>query len=736
MRSYPFPLSTLFTALSLALALPAVAQQNDATTAKDQDIEVITVSPKGLISYVSAAASKSDVPIVKTPVSVSVLTATRIADLGAETLQDAIGYVAGVYNGPYGVDTRGDWSKIRGVDPIQYLDGLQRQFGHYNNTRPNPYGLESIEILKGPSSVLYGQGSTGGIVNAISKQPKSGTFGEVWAQLGNYERKQLALDYNTELLEDELQTRVVAMFRQSGTQTDYVDDNTLFFAPSLAWQASDDTKITLLGNLQRNQSGSSTQFFPHQGTLLEAPFGQIPSERFVSEPGWDKYDTEQAALTAILVHQLDEDSHVRFTTRYSDSESDYRSIYAWPPKFAADNRTVKRVLSMQEGTARSWLSDLQYHSYITLGNTQHNIVLGVDHQDADTDTDRASGTAGVLDLYAPVYGLVTDLPSSIATSAKPRYADTIKNQQLGVYIQDTFEYEQWVVNLAVRHDNVTSKIKAADPKRKTQQATTGRVGVVYQWQGGLSPYASYSESFKPILGEKPQGGRYEPQQGKQVEVGVKYQPTGTEHLITAALFEIKDENQIRRVAPDFEVQDSSTQVKGFELEAQLEWQTVDVYAAYSYTESEQDVSSLTANELAALYLFGPANMKSTYQNQLLTDGAPLSATPKHLASVWFTYRADEWLPGFKFGAGIRHVGETYDGSRGIELANGQVLHNSLTTESFELLDLMLGYRFKQFELSLNIDNLTDKTVITSCLARGDCFYGQRRTVTANLKYRF
>lgn len=160
------------------------------------DIERIQVlSSRGLISFVSASASKSNVPVIETPVSVSVLTEKRITDLGAETLQDALGYVAGVYNGPYGMDSRGDWSQIRSVSPVSYLDGLQLLFGNYNNARPNPYLLQQVEILKGPSSVLFGQGSTGGIVNMVTKQPTAARSNEIWAQLGNYQRKQLAGDF-------------------------------------------------------------------------------------------------------------------------------------------------------------------------------------------------------------------------------------------------------------------------------------------------------------------------------------------------------------------------------------------------------------------------------------------------------------------------------------------------------------------------------------------------------------
>ncbi|RRS07983.1 TonB-dependent siderophore receptor [Pseudoalteromonas sp. J010] len=720
MRSFKHKYPTLFASVALALSCSVTAQEQSKTT--QEDIEIIEVSPRGLISYVSATASKTAVPIIKTPVSVSVLTAQRISDLGAETLQDAIGYVAGVYNGPYGVDTRGDWSKIRGVDPLLYVDGLQKLFGNYNNTRTNPYALESVEILKGPSSVLYGQGSTGGIVNAVSKLPNADTGGEIWAQVGNYERKQLAIDYNTTFGEQqEYQARAVAMYRDSGTQTDYVDDNTLMLAPSFTWLASDETKVTVLANLQRNESGSSTQFFPHEGTILPAKYGQIPSERFVSEPGWDKYDTEQQAITAIIEHSFDLDTHIKFSGRYSDSTAEYRTIYSWPPKFEADKRTVNRIASLTDSSARSLTMDLQFHKYLELDALKLTMVSGVDYQNADTDSDRGRGVAAPLDLYNPVYGLSTELPTAVVDNPE----NTLNNKQLGAYAQVTAEVNNWVLNAALRYDDVSNQLQTEGANKNSQTATTGRIGVLYQFENGLAPYASYSESFKAVFGQKAQGGAYKPLEGEQVELGLKYQPAGTEHLITASIFEIKDKNQVRKVSPEFEVQDGEIEVKGFELEAQLEWQHLDVYAAYSYSDTEQDITPLSSMEL-----FAAQDLRT-----LITDDAPLSATPKHLASIWATYRADNLLPGLKFGAGIRHVGETYDGSRTIVL-NGQTLHEQLVTDNFNLIDMMIGYDIDQYQFSLQIDNVSDKTVITSCLYRGDCFYGQRRTVSANVKYKF
>lgn len=748
MNSFKFKYPNLLLATSIALSANAIA--NEATQSTKEEMEVITVSPKGLISYVSASASKSDTPIVKSPVSVSVLTEKRIADLGAETLQDAIGYVAGVYNGPYGVDTRGDWAHIRGVAPVQYLDGLQMMFGYYNNARPNPYNFERIEILKGPSSMLYGQGSTGGIINSVSKRPKQGTSGEIWAQLGNFYRKQLAFDFNTAADSNEdVLVRTVAMYRDSETQTEYVDDNTLFFAPSLTWHVTDNTSLTVLTNFQKNESGSSTQFFPHEGTINSAQYGQISSERFVSEPGWDQYDTEQKAVTLIVDHYINDMFSVHWSARKMDSEATYRTMYAWPPKLQEDKRSIVRNFSLSDAVADSITTDLQLRGAFDTGMVSHTIVTGIDYQSADTDTDRLYLTpasikqfVGIdvdtsLDLYDPVYGQIGFLPTGDMIPDTPGQND----KQIGIYFQDSMEIGNFIVNAALRYDEVETKSDAAGAVKDEQSATTGRLGILYTFEDyGIAPYVSYSESFLPQYGARPDGldengqvkyGTYKPREGEQLEAGIKYQPKGTEHLITASVFDITQKNAPRSIAPNHEVQDGSTNIQGIELEAQLEFNEFDVYAAYAYTDSEQNTSDKSKEELLGLILQGQTYL----QNQLITDSASLAAVPEHLFNIWTTYRPESFLPGLKVGAGMRYVGETFDGSRTIE-ALGQTLHTAVTTDAYTVFDLMVGYEFNNFDISLNVDNVADKTVVTSCLYRGDCFYGQQRTITANVKYRF
>ena len=728
MKKNCFSVLLVLTLLMFSIFPIHAQEEGDETEVKEGVEELsnisVTTSQSGLISYVSATGAKSDTPIIETPSSVSVLTEKRLKDLGAETLQDGLGYVAGVYNGPFGIDTRGDWSTIRGVAPVQYLDGLKMLFGNYNNTRPNPYSLQQIEILKGPSSVLYGQGTTGGIVNLVSKRPDARSSSELWGQVGNYDRFQLAADITGAFNDDEtLLYRLTGLYRDSDTQTDFVNDDSFVISPAITWFPGQNTELTLLTHLQRDRSGTSISFLPVVGTALPAPLGQIPSERFVSEPGYDRYNSDSSSATVLLSHDFSDVWTLQASARYSDSEVDYRTMFAFPFNLQADNRSILRSFFLNDNNANVWTSDIRMHADFQTEHTEHNLVIGFDYQNAKVDTDSlfAFGAGGLFDVYNPVYG-------SIPAELIPDLDDVIDNpanivKQSGLYIQDQIKInDKWMVSAALRYDSAKSKLENSVSQKDTE--TTGRLGVMYLAENRMSPYFSYSESFDPLSGKDAFGAALKPKKGEQLELGVKYQPFGTEHLLTASIYDIKETNRTTPLSaadignpnvidPTGSIQTGEAAIQGLELEAQLEWKEVDVYASYSYIDAEINKS-----------------------NQIGEQGAKLSATPDQLFTTWVTYRPDQFWSGFKIGAGVRYVGETSDGSALVLGPDGSVINTPVLTDDYTLFDMMVGYEWGQYDLSLNVDNISDKTVVTTCLARGDCFYGQRRTVTANLRYRF
>ncbi len=701
--SPPFSLRPLVLGLPVLVACFAVEAQ-EAVELEAQQITAPRETERGngpVEGYVakrSVSATKTDTPIIETPQSISVITADRIRDQGSLTIQDSLRYVAGMRGEAYGFDSRGDFSLVRGVSPTIFLDGLQQSVGSYTNTRTDPFTLERIEVLKGPSSMLYGQGSVGGLLSLVSKRPQAEQKNELQLQYGSFDRKQIAFD-STGPLDDDgtLLYRVVAIQRDSQTQVDHTKDNRLLFMPSLTWRPNEQFEWTLMANVQKDDGGTTSSFLPHRGTVLSAPYGEIGSERFVSEPGFDEYDTEQKALTSQMAWRVDDTWTLRQNLRWQKSKVSYQSIYGWPPVLGADDRTVDRVYYVSKPEVTIWSADHQAESRFDTGPLQHTALVGVDYRHAVTDSRTARGTATPLDLYDPVYG--TFDPSGITLSDVPQQ----RVAQQGLYVQDQIRLDKWLATLGLRKDWADTRVEQGT--RQKDDAVTGRVGLTYLFDNGVAPYLSYSESFTPIIGlDTVTQQSYKPLEGEQWELGVKYQPVGSNTLLTAAVFDLREKNrQMPNPAnPLSTIQAGEARVKGLELEGLVEMnRSWDLIGTYTYLDSEV-VKGPTAQQ-----------------------GKRIASVPEHMASLWSQHRFSiAGIPGFSAGAGVRYVGASWDGT------------DSLKTPSTTLFDAMLGYAYQDWSLTLNATNLEDETYYTTCLSRGDCFTGNRRTLTATASYSF
>ncbi|MBD3736612.1 MAG: TonB-dependent siderophore receptor [Pseudomonas balearica] len=701
--SPPYLLRPVMLGLPLLMAA-VVAQAQEALELEAQqitaprEVERGDGPVEGYVAKRSVSATKTDTPIIETPQSISVITADRIRDQGSLTIQDSLRYVSGMRGEAYGFDSRGDFSLVRGVSPTIFLDGLQQSVGSYTNTRTDPFTLERVEVIKGPSSMLYGQSSVGGLLNLVSKRPQAERRNELQLQYGSFDRKQIAFD-STGPLDDDgtLLYRVVAIGRDSQTQVDHTKDNRLVFMPSLTWRPNEQFEWTLMANVQKDDSGTTSSFLPHRGTVLGAPYGEIGSERFVSEPGFDEYDTEQKALTSQMSWRLDETWTLRQNLRWQKSKVSYQTMYGWPPVLGADDRTVNRVWSVSKPEVTIWTADHQAESRFDTGALQHTLLMGVDYRHAVTDSRSARGVATPLDLYDPVYG--TFDPSGITLSDVPQQ----RAVQKGLYVQDQVRLDRWLMTLGLRKDWAETRVE--DGNRQKDDAVTGRVGLTYLFDNGVAPYISYSESFTPIIGLNTITQQsYKPLEGEQWELGIKYQPVGSNTLLTAAVFDLREKN---RQMPDpanplSTIQAGEARVKGLELEGLVEvdpnW---DLIATYSYLDSE--------------VAKGPPAQQ----------GKRIASVPEHMASLWSQHRFSvAGISGFSAGAGVRYVGASWDGT------------DSLKTPSTTLFDAMLGYAYQDWSFTLTATNLEDETYYTTCLSRGDCFTGNRRTVVATASYSF
>lgn len=668
-----------------------------------------TAPVTGFVAKRALSATKTDTPLIETPQAISVITRDQMEAQGVQTLRQVTAYTAGAVSNYF--DSRGDTFKARGGDVTQYLDGMVRFIGYWNDTRPDPYTLERVEFLRGPSSVLYGQGSVGGVLNLTSKRPQAETQREVQVQLGSNARKQIAADMTGKLTQDgEWLYRLVAVGRDSDTQVDHVRDDRVVIAPTVTWKPSAATSLTLQLTHQKDKSGSLIGFFPWQGTQLPNRYGQIPTNTFISEPGWDRYNSESTSWGYLFSHQIDSAWTVRQNLRRSVSDVDYRTLYTSfaanaalgrpaRPVFNADNRTVLRDASWTLGNARMLLVDTQVEGKLRWGETEHTVLGGLDVQRNHWGQQSWRAVAPAIDVYNPVYGNFT-APSASALARVP----SVEQRQLGFYAQDQIKWGRWTATLGLRHDNAKSDTEGRPAAAVNDKAWSKRAGVTYQMDGGWAPYAGYSESFQPLGGANAYGTPFKPQRGEQWEAGVKWQPPGQGISAFAAVYQLREKNRKTTdpTNPLNSLQIGEVKVKGFETEVQAslarQW---DFTVGYAFTDAKISRSN-TGDQ-----------------------GLPVASTPRHTASAWLSHRfASEGRGGWTVGAGVRYTGSQWSGT------------SAISTPAATLADAMVAYDAGDWRVAFNVVNLADKVHITQCLARGDCFYGQARTYTLTSTYRF
>ena len=683
---------------------------------------------EGYVAKSSGTGTKTDTPLRETPQSISVVGKDEIRDQGAQNFQETVRYSSGVVADAYGFDSRADGGLIRGLSAPRYLDGLRLNYGYYVNTIPvEVYGMERIEILRGPASVLYGQSSAGGLFNLVSKRPQEEAYREVGVEYGSFDRKVVKTDMTGPLTADgKWLYRFVALGRDSDTQVDYVENDSLLLAPSLTFRPTRDTSFTLLGSWQQNRGGTTSQFMPHIGTRYASPQGFIPFSRFVGEPGYDKYDTDAGSVSLLADHRFSDALSLHQGIRYTETDNTYKTHYPAPipvgtpgfpfaPFLDPQQRFIARVKFHDETDTKIFNSDTNLVARFSTGLAEHKVIGGVDYSRYSEGGQRGSVlNATPFDLYDPTYGqtpfyVIPAPPFTPVADLTLTPENHVSQEQLGLYVQDQIRLGHWLLVAGLRQDWVTndSKPPVGAATGEDNEALTGRVGLMYELPFGVTPYVSYSESFDPVPGTRVVGGGFaKPVEGEQIEAGVKYETPRGDLSITGAVFDITEKNRLAAgndpLDPNAASQIGEASIRGFEFEMRGQV-TRNVRAIASYTYLDTEVVDGNAAEI----------------------GHQIESVPTHLASLWAIYTFDtSILKGFSIGGGVRYVGKSWDSAETID------------TPAYTLFDAMVSYETPDWRWSLNATNLEDERYLTTCLNRGDCFLGQSRTITTGLTYKF
>ncbi|MFE0017619.1 TonB-dependent siderophore receptor [Mesorhizobium sp. NPDC059054] len=669
------------------------------------DRATATGKVKGVVARSTTTGSKTATDIKDIPQSVSVIGREEIDEQGAQKADEALRYTAGVFTQPFGPDSDTNWMFIRGFQATAtgtYMDGLQLFSHGFGGFYVDQFGLERIEVLKGPASVLYGGSNPGGVINYVSKRPDFETRRYVETGINDAGNAYLGVDLGG-VSNNVVSYRVLGKIAGGNTYSDLQDGWRGFISPSVTWKPDEQTSLTILANyshIDENHNGGS--FLPYEGTVVDRivggiNYGRIPRDANYMEPDVDLYRREQGALGYEFEHTFDSDWTIRSNARFNAASVKEVSVY---PNGWSGPTTLDRINFGHDTDVTSFLFDNQVEGKFDTGGIEHRLLAGLDYKYFNIDQVQSSalfGTTPPIDAFNPVYGA--------ALTPRVSYLDQdLSQQQLGLYIQDQLRFGGgWIATLNGRydrgwlsaHDRPNFYAPTQDTTQKRSDGSfSGRAGLAYEFDNGVTPYASVATFFNPIIGTNAAGKLFEPEDGVQYEVGVKYAPTFVDGLITLSVFDLTRRNVQSNLTPFTYVQTGEVRSRGVELEGKV-----------NVTDDFKVTGAFTAY-----------NIEITRDEDPTIVGKRPFIVPEVMASAKadYTFRGD-WYDGISVGGGLRYVGSSW--------ADNQ---NTLKVPGATLVDLKLGYEKDNWGVDLNVTNVFDKAYVASCQTALTCSYGEGR----------
>lgn len=632
-----------------------------------------------------AQVGKSDLPLNKTPFTVTVVPRSVLDSQQALSLADALHNVPGVVAGNYG---RRGWDDliIRGqtASDSLYLDGLRTTAS--NRIAQQLFGLEQIEVLQGPASLLYGMVLPGGLVDMVSKRPQPQSFVNLDTSIGSYGLRQGTLDANLPLSANgKAALRIDALASHADDQTRYVWSRSRWIAPSLSLDLGERTDFTILASYQ-DRSYIRQQGLPLSGTIQSNPLGALPRDLFTGEPGQHPYHGIQHRIGYQLTHRFDSGWTLHHNLRYEDFSLDGQLVAN--STVGSNHRTEKRTAQQQHWDGSTVSEDTHVQRQFDTGPVHHEFTAGSDYLRSTEHALSYTCTVASLDLYAPVYA------GGITCPAAPRTSTTTTVRDTGVYARDTLQFdEQWLLLAGVRRDAASddsmNRLAAVD-SHTLSHATTGSAALMYEGWRLAHPYLSFATSFFPNSGTDAEGKPFAPEHGRQWEAGVKF----TLHRSTSLNLAAYDLRR-RNVLETDPVNDAYSIAVGEERSRGVE---------IGFTTDLHNGLSLTGG-----YAYTRAVIADDGGQSPSTDGQPLNNVPRHSATLFARYLLPGAWSHWQLSGGLRGQSKQY--TYGYYLAG------------YVVADVGIAYEADHWRAAFNIKNLLNQQYfaggLKAAVATGD-----------------
>lgn len=518
------------------------------------------------------------------PQSVAVINEELMSISPVETVGDVIRFIPTAVRNGSTLNSFGDTYLIRGFGTSQTINGLGLNRVSHARDIAN---VERIEVLKGPSAVLYGQMEPGAVINIVTKQPLDTFKAKFGADFGSYDSQRYTADI-TGPFSESVRGRINVAYQDSNSFMDFWDLEKTFIAPNLTVDLSEKTELVIEGTYSKNYWGSFQNGRPAEGAFLRNPNGKYPESFNPDEEDIGFTRRDSADVNLRLTHEINSDLLVRASYTKTRNEADFKEVFV--VGLSEDYRVVDRAYFVGKDTYENdntFLVDLTGN--ISTGGISHKFVAGLNYRDLDSARPARFIFSTPIDMYDPVYGLAPAVDPVLPQS----YQDFKATE---FFIQDRIEITDKLNLLAgFRYTDAEqvaefisiSNDASVDTLNETNWTT--QLGFLYEVTEGFSFYGNRSESFVPQFGTSSGGKPFPAEESEQYEIGTRYDVGDTGIQLNAAVFTITKDNLVTSDPqnPGFNATLGEVQSEGFEASIggylTQDWL---INSAYGYTDTE------------------------------------------------------------------------------------------------------------------------------------------------------
>ncbi|MBD2562258.1 MULTISPECIES: TonB-dependent siderophore receptor [Nostoc] len=659
----------------------------ESATQQDEPIElVVTGEQNGYRVPDATTGSRLDIPLIETPASIGVITEEFIEDKAPRRVEDLAPYISGVTAGNVGQGGLFTDFQIRGFSTGSqvYINGLR---DNYRSLIRDFANIERLEILKGFSSLLYGTGSPGGVVNYITKKPQATPSYKFSADIGSFNFYRGEVDLTGPLTDDKnVLYRLILAYQDSDYFVDNVEDNRIFVAPSVTLSTGEGGSLTIDGEYYRQDKDFNTgaKFFN----------GQFFYDRSYTDPRNSQiYDHYRIA--AYLDQPISKDWSLNLSGQYFNTQREANPIFV---ALGFEGDTLTRFYRTIFDDYNQYNLRGEIRGKFNIGAIEHKLLAGVEYNKYSSRFNGVNaGFFGSIDVANPTF----DVP--IPTGLTNRTVD-FSDSNWGVYIQDFIKLGQFRLLAGLRYggfENINGGVT-----QQEDNYISPSIGLVYSLTDSASVYTSFSQSTEPQFGLLSDGGFAEPRKATQYEVGAKVNLLDDRLSVTAALFQLEQTNiaESDPSNPDFSILVGDIRSRGFELDVTGKvTENLSLIAAYTYLDSEITTSVVPGQE----------------------GNRPIN-TPEHSVGLYGKYDFTEGsLRGLSLGTGLVYVGERQGDNE-----------NTFELPGYVRVDLGAAYKVNNLTFRLGIENLFDIRYASGSNNRANITQGSPFAITGSVSVQF